>query len=388
MCRSMFSEKSGFWGLGVASLALLACAAPNDAHITKLSKSRGGDELARPTPVLATLLSYDVVAPRERAALLVEYCQRTKLAVASEAGITRCGPFLSRYEAALIAGLVPGGSTRVHDQYLDGATLEPWLRVGSPYARTPTYVGTRLVAGHRFALVTWEIEDLGGEQARRQLEAGPGEKGDKSPPAPEQAKGDATEPKPKPDARPTDKPVVTPPITEQELYEVVGAGPRFMTRLPWLDAQKSPGGLALVKLGDRTIYLEVKANHQKDTIAEKLSAFQWGSAGRDAVFERELLSLKESAKEKDEKNKDEASFELVVLRVEQAPAGLQLSTFKAIFTRRAEAKGVDISLNDWASARWRAASAGKDAPARLPDLVELESIDASPVAFESLETIE
>ena len=128
MCRSMFSEKSGFWGLGVASLALLACAAPNDAHITKLSKSRGGDELARPTPVLATLLSYDVVAPRERAALLVEYCQRTKLAVASEAGITRCGPFLSRYEAALIAGLVPGGSTRVHDQYLDGATLEPWLR--------------------------------------------------------------------------------------------------------------------------------------------------------------------------------------------------------------------------------------------------------------------
>jgi hypothetical protein len=383
----------------VALLIALGCGTPNEAHVSKLTTPTVPDESVRSTPTFATLLSYDVIAPQERATLLIEYCQRTQLPVESEAGITRCGPFLSRYEAAFIAGLVPGASTRQHDQYMDGARLEPWLKVRAPYARTAVYAGTRLVAGHRFALVTWELADDAAADARRRLEAGP-EANDK-PASKDDAKPAKLDSKPasKSDAKaPVDKTAEAPApksaITEQELYEMVGAGPHLMTRLPWLDARRSASGLAIAQLADESVYLEVKGARQKGAVAERLRAFQWDLDGSEAVFDREMLSLTK---------KSESELVLSVTRIKPSPRGLQLSIYKATFAPRPEAKGVDLELNDWSEPRWQTAKdapakeaqtkgpAGAKAPAppaRLPDLVDLKSVEPAGEAFESLESLD
>lgn len=419
---SALRHRPGSWC--IALLIALGCGTPNEAHISKLAKPTLPDESVRSTPTFATLISYDVVAPQERATMLIEYCQRTQLAVESEAGITRCGPFLSRYEAAFIAGLVPGASTRQHDQYMDGARLDPWLKVRAPYARTPVYAGTRLVAGHRFALVTWELEDDAAADARRRMEAGPepaadnakdgDPKADAKPDKPvlpngkpaskEDAKTAKPDSKPasKPDAAEVDKPAVAPPpkpaITEQELYEMVGAGPHLMTRLPWLDARRSASGLAIAQLADESVYLEVQRARQKGAVAERLRAFQWDLNGSEAVFDRELLSLAK---------KSESELVLSVTRIKPSPRGLQLSIYKATFAPRPEAKGVDLELNDWSAPRWQTAkeTPSKDAPAkgpaiakpplkapatpvRLPDLVDLKSVEPAGEAFESLESLD
>jgi hypothetical protein len=403
----------------VALLIALGCGTPNEAHISKLTTATVPDESVRSTPTFATLLSYDVIAPQERAAMLIEYCQRTELPVESEAGITRCGPFLSRYEAAFIAGLVPGASTRQHDQYMDGARLDPWLRVRAPYARTAVYAGTRLVAGHRFALVTWELADDAAADARRRLEAGPEPSPDdaKSAPHPKEKSKPAEKPAPpngkraskddakpakvdgksasKPDAespadKPAEAPLPKPAITEQELYEMVGAGPHLMTRLPWLDARRSASGLAIAQLADESVYLEVKGARQKGAIVERLRAFQWDLNGSEAVFDRELLSLTK---------KSESELVLSVTRIKPGARGLQLSIYKATFAPRAEAKGVDLELNDWSGPRWQTAKETTDptskvvpgkgpATARLPELVDLKSVEPAGEAFESLESLD
>jgi hypothetical protein len=334
-------------GVHLAMIVTVGCGTPNEAHVGKLETPVVPDDGVRGTPAFATLLSYDVVAPQDRAALLTDYCQRTKLPVESEKGITRCGPFLSRYEAAFIAGLVPGASTRPHDQYMDGARLDPWRSQRAPYARTVTYAGTRLVAGQRFALVTWELADDAAADARRRLEAGP-EAADADPkaepaPKPEEkpaSKGDAKTAKPdskpasKADAeapadKPTDVPPPKPAIVEQELYVVTGGAPRLMTRLPWLDARRSPGGLAIAQLADESVYLEVKGVREKGAHRERLRAFQWDLGGSEAVFDREMLSLTK---------KSESELVLSVTRIEPSPRGLRLSIYKAIFSPRPEAK--------------------------------------------------
>lgn len=400
-------------GLLIAS----GCGTPNEAHISKLTAPAIPDEGMRGVPTVATLLSYDVIAPQDRATVLIEYCQRTQLPVESEAGITRCGPFLSRYEAAFIAGLVPGASTRQHDQYMDGARLDPWLKVRAPYARTAVYVGTRLVAGHRFALVTWELADDAAVDARRRLEAGleAGADAEKpTPPTGKPASKDDAKPAKldndtasKSDAAPADKPaealVPQPAITEQELYEVVGAGPHLMKRLPWLDARRSASGLAIAQLADESVYLEVKNARQKGAVTERLRAFQWDLNGSEAVFERESLSLAK---------KGENELVLLVTRIKPGPGGLQLSIYKAIFAPRPEAKGVELELNDWSAPRWQTA-AGAQAPkpgekgapgkglagakplvkapagpARLPELVDLKSVEPAGESFESLESLD
>ncbi|MBL8743508.1 MAG: hypothetical protein JNK04_20500 [Myxococcales bacterium] len=398
------------WSRWSPALVLLAlgCGTPNEAHITKLATPVAPDASANATATFATLLSYDVIAPQDRATLLIEYCQRTDLPVESEAGITRCGPFLSRYEAAFIAGLVPGASTRQHDQYMDGARVDPWLKVRSPYARTPVYVGTRLVAGHRFALVTWELEDASVE-ARRRLEGGSEpEPETPAPPAgkpepqpqPQTPSGKPAKPEGKPgDAPAGDKPKEPPPkpaVTEQELYEVVGAGPHLMTRLPWLDARRSASGLAIAQLAGESVYLEVKAARQKGARSERLRAFQWDLNGSEPVFERELLTLQKNG------DKPESVLVLSVTRVKPAARGLELSTYKATFAPRPEAKGVDLELNDWSAPRWQSAKEvpANGAPAkapptakppvkddgRLPDLVDLKSVEPAGKSFESLES--
>lgn len=386
----------------VALLVALGCGTPNEAHISRLQKPEVPDEAVRSTPSFATLISYDVIAPQDRATLLGEYCRATELSVESNAGITRCGPFLSRYEAAFIAGLVPGASTRQHDQYMDGARLDPWLKMRAAYPRTAVYAGTRLVAGHRFALVTWELEGDEAVDARRRLEAGtdaepePASSGDAKLAKPDSKLASKSDAQAAPDkqAAPV-APKQT--VTEQELYEVIGAGPRLMTRLPWLDARRSPGGLAIAALADESVYLEVKGARQKGAIGERLRAFQWDRGGSEAVFDREMLSVTRPR---------ESELLLTVTRVKPSARGLQLSTYKATFALRPEAKGVDLELNDWADPRWQAAEvtpskeaqikgAGPNPPtkapaaaARLPDLVDLKSVASAGDSFESLESLD
>ena len=394
------------WSRWSPALVLLAlgCGTPNEAHITKLARPDAPDASANSTATFATLLSYDVIAPQERATLLIEYCQRTNLPVESEAGITRCGPFLSRYEASFIAGLVPGASTRQHDQYMDGARVDPWLKVRSPYARTPVYVGTRLVAGHRFALVTWELDEASVE-ARRRLEGGAEPEPEAPPPATSKPEPKADAPSGKPEVKPAkqdgkpasgpaeDKAKAPPPkpaVTEQELYEMVGAAPHLMTRLPWLDARRSASGLAIAQLAGESVYLEVKGARQKGARSERLRAFQWDLNGSEPVFDRELLTLQKN-------DKPESELILTVTRVKPAGRGLELSVYKAIFAPRPDAQGVDWELNEWSAPRWQSA---KEVPAngsasakppvkdneRLPDWVDLKSVDPVGKSFESLES--
>jgi hypothetical protein len=398
------------WCTGL--LLVLGCGTPNEAHISRLQKPEVPDEAVRSTPSFATLISYDVIAPQERAALLAEYCRGTELPVESTAGITRCGPFLSRYEAAFIAGLVPGASTRPHDQYMDGARLDPWLKMRAPYPRTAVYAGTRLVAGHRFALVTWELEGDDAVDARRRLEGGDAAEEAKPASSDEAKSASNNDAKAaKPDSKPaskSDAPPVSdkmeearPPklaVTEQELYEVIGSGPRLMTRLPWLDARRSPSGLAIAQLSEESVYLEVAGARQKGAIAERLRAFQWDRGGSEAVFDREMLTVKRTS---------ETELVLSVTRVKPSARGLQLSNYKATFALRPEAKGVDVELNDWSAARWQPAgdTPTKEAPGkglgsgrppakapaaavRLPDLVDLKSVTPAGQSFESLESLD
>ncbi len=361
--------------LGVLGLIGGGCAARSDAHIEKLRGGTAG-ELSRPAPKLATLLAFAVHAPEGRAAALLEYAHKTKLSVEQRGARVRVGPFWSRYEATLLAGFTADADVSLWEPFSEGATIDPWLRLRKPYARVPLHVGTRQLLGHRYALVTWELEDEVAVKARRDLEESPvpGELSgfDLAGPTPG-ADSSAPELAPAPaNAKATTSSEST-SETEQELYEVVGRGPRFMTRLPWLDALVSSAGLAIASYADETVYLEVRAEPRKGAgKAERLAAFQWGINGREPVFERPMCSLQLGPK----------GPRLSATRAFAAPGGVTLSTFQSEWTALAAAAEVPLELNEWRHPRWAGHRQNKQT---LPDLVTLDLVTEAGSEFESLE---
>lgn len=357
-------------------LALLAtsagaCAPTTDAHVDTLKRSTLTESESGATPKLDTLLTYEVSAPQERATLLIEYCERTGLTVTSKDGKSACGPFVSRFEASLMAGLVPGGSVRLADHYDSPTTPAPWEKLRAPYERSAAYVGTRRFGAHRFALVTWELDDAAAEK-RRALEIPKEAAGKRQPRSvkEELSKGpvpgaDELPPEPPP-------PSAKEPVVEQELYEIEGSAPRFVTRLPWLDALVSSNGVEIATSKGELLFLQVlDAPEGGKRKSERITAWRWGMDGREKVFERSFLGW---SKQKD------GARELTVTRVSAKPGGLVFTPYKIAFAPKDGAKELDLDLNDWGDPGW------KDQP--LPDLVELTSVEKLDDAFESLEPIE
>lgn len=354
----------------LVGLVVGACAPATDAHVDTLKPSKLSDAGPLATPKIDTLLTYEVEAPSERAGLLKAYCDKTGLEAVEKGGKTRCSPFVSRFEASLLAGLVPGGAVALSDRYQDPTTPDPWTKLRAPYERTAAFVGSRRFGQHRFALVTWELDataaekrkaleipkDLGGRRKprsiREELAKGPVPGSDDLPPDPTPKAGDKE--------------------YEQELYEIEGSAPRFVTRLPWLDALVSSNGVEIVTTKDQLVFLQVldqaEPGKRKN---ERIVGWHWGMDGREKVFERGFLSWSAA--------KDGAR-ELVVRRSKPKPGGLSFAVFKATFKPLPGAKDVDLDLNDWTDPGWR------DQP--LPDLVELASVDELPAESESLEPIE
>lgn len=352
-------------------ISVTACAPTTDAHVDTLKRSTLGDTENGVTPKLDTLLTYEVSAPQDRAALLIEYCERTALTVTNKDGKSVCGPFVSRFEASLMAGLVPGGSVRLADRYESPTTPDPWEKLRAPYERTAAYVGTRRFGAHRFALVTWELDDAAAEK-RRALEIPKEAAGKRQPRSvkEELSKG----PVPGADELPPEAPPPSAkePVVEQELYEIEGSAPRFVTRLPWLDALVSSNGVEIATSKGELLFLQVldaaEAGKRK---SERITGWRWGMDGREKVFERAFVGW---VKQKDE------TRELTVTRVSAKPGGLVFTPYKITLAPKDAAKEIDLDLNDWGDPGW------KDQP--LPDLVELKSVEKLADGYESLEPIE
>ncbi len=240
------------------------------------------------------LVTYDVVAPVERARFLQAYADGTRLESQAAGGHVRVGPIVSFFEAAWLAGLTPGGAVSRKEAYDEPATPGPFVRLREAAGRHPAYVGMRRAAGERFALVTWE-------------------------------RGDET--------------------SDLELYQTHASGPRFLVKLPKNATPEVSSGLLFTKVGEEGTFLQVM-NERKEGAAkaERLVAWRWAAESREVLFDAPFFTLVMP---------EDGEIEATVTRFGPLRAGVELTTYRVRLRRLEAAAGVPLAPNDWSSDRWK-----------------------------------
>jgi hypothetical protein len=339
------------------SLVLLACGGSEQAQTGRgLAEASGAGKREQST-MLSTLLSFEVSAPQADAPLLESICSQTGLAPQTKGGVVSCGPLLSRYEATVLAGLVPGGVVSERDTFPEPATSAPWDRVRAPYERETDRVMTRQLMNGRFALVEWRLADETALATRVALERS--DRDTDFGPVPEPTPGE--EP---PQTQPTSI-----PLAERELYQIEGRSPRFIAKLPLLDAFNTSTGFGLARFDDETTFLQVVEKRQtREGKAENLVGWRWSVQGREKVFESNFFEYRVPAKEQPA---------LTVTRLSPTATGLQLKRYRITLKLKPGVAPAQVLFNDWESAIWKQTSP-------LPHLVELVSVEAIGESSETL----
>lgn len=329
-----------------SALVALGCYGPSTTPAPAVERAH---VLARPEPTIATLLGYEVVAPAGGSQLLARYCAGTDLELEAAATAsddeTRCGTFWSRFEATLVAGLVPGGHVATVAVYPDPTTPDPWTRLSSRYPRNPIDVRSRRIFDRRFAFVRWHVDGATASRSRWAME-----NDDPQSPLPAAAQ------------------------TEEELYEIHASGPQLLVKLPWSHPFDVSSGLAVAATRSNVTFLEVRSGPSKPGVKkEELRGFLTGGAARDKLFDVPLTDWHKPA--------DATTAKLTVSRVTAAPGGLRITPYRVELTFAAAARDVVIERNSWTDARWAGVSP-------QPELVDAISIVKGAPFDESLETIE
>jgi hypothetical protein len=286
--------------------------------------------------VAAPLVTYEVHAPEARAGLLRRYAQETRLESRSEAGVLKAGPFLSYFEASWLAGLVPGGSAVRRETYDEPASPAPFAGLREAAGRTAAYVGTRRVAGERFALVTWE-----GDQEQKDL----------------------------------------------ELYQTHASGPRFLAKLPSKPGLEVSSGMLFTKVGEEGTLLQVMNERREGAVkAERLIAWRFALGSRQVLFDLPFFSLelpspsKPPSKPEDAKKGQPAKapeVQAIVTRLVPEGVGVRITSYRVTLKALDAAKDVSLALNDWNAEIWK--------DKEKPDLVELVKVERSGERTSSLE---
>lgn len=328
----------------VAIAALAAGCFPSSTG--KKSKLLGPQRTdAAPEGVVATVLSYDVAAPADDAPLLRSVCEGTGLTLETRGREVFCGPFLSRYEAGLWAGLTRDGRVAQHDVFTEPATTAPWEGGVGAYARTATSVHTRQVSNSRFAMVEWELADEEALSKRLSLERR------------EDLSG-FVPPEPVPGEEPPLPVEQKPELVEWELYQLETRTPRFISKLPLLPAFESSSGLGVARVGDENTLLQVVERAQrKDGKREDLVGWRFSVQGREKVFEAPFLDWVVT----------ETGATMDVTRVRPGPDGVTLERHRVVLSIAPGAPRDAVIWNDWSSPRWVRAD--------RPTLVTLERVE-------------
>ena len=338
-------------------LVLLACGASEQPETAKVVAGERGAGRQDPKATLSTLLSFEVSAPQADADLLKAICAQTGLEPQTKGGVVSCGPLLSRYEAAVLAGLVPGGVISERDTFPEPATSAPWDRVRAPYGRETDRVMTRQLLNGRYALVEWRLADDAALATRVALERS--DRDTDFGPVPEPTPGE--EP---PQTQPTSF-----PLAERELYQIDGRSPRFIAKLPLLDAFNSSTGFGLARFDDETTFLQVVEKRQtREGKSENLIGWRWSVQGREKVFESGFVDYRVPAKEQPT---------LTVTRITPTTDGLQLKRYRISLKLKPGVAASQVLWNDWESPTWKQTSP-------LPHLVELVSVETIGESTETL----
>lgn len=332
-------------GLTAALLALGGCSAPQRDVI----KPQAEGSVPQAALVAQPLVTHEVHAPEARAAFLRRYAEETGLSVSSEGGVTKVGPLLSFFEASWLAGLVPGGAVVRPEAYDEPASPAPFAKLREAAGRVPTYVGTRRVAGERFALVTWD--------------------------------GDG-------------------PDKQQELYQTNARGPRFLAKLPSKASVAVSSGLLFTKVGDEGTVLQIVNDSGTDRAkAERLVAWRFALGARETLFDLPFFSLElppapvpepETAERKEPKatapkaTEPKAKTDEVirvlraeVTRVKPEDVGVRVTSYRVTLRPLEGSEGVSLALNDWSDERWK--------DKEKPDLVEIVKVEPTGERTSSLE---
>ncbi len=278
----------------MAALGLGACGTPardGGASRAKSPEASGDDASQIATEPLVT---HEVKAPEAQAGFLKKYAEATALRVETQGGVVKIGPVLSYFEAAWLAGLVPGATLSRRETYDEPAATAPFAKLKEAAGRSPIYVGTRRALGERFAIVTCEREE-------------------------------------------DDK--------DLELFQTHASGPRFLAKLPRKPALDMSSGLLFTKVGEEGTLLQVM-NERKDGAvkAERLVAWRFGSTSREVLFDLPFFSLELG---------DKADPKVTVTRLEPKGTGVVITSWRVTLKKLAAAKEVSLALNDWSAEVWK-----------------------------------
>jgi hypothetical protein len=330
--------------------ALAACSTPAPV---KPPESGGG--AASETGALDLLVAYDVVAPEGSPEPLRRVCEETKVPSKIEAAELRCGPFLSRYEAALWAGLTPGARVEPHVAFLEPATVEPWVKLRAPYEREAVRVMTKRLLNKRFALVEFELADDASSAKRLALEATPG--------------FDFGQPEPEPGAEPSLEAPAELPKSEFELYQIDAKLPRFVAKIPLRNAYDSSGGFGLVRSDDEVAFLQVVEDSQSlQGKSERLVGWRWSIQGREKLFEHPLTSLAVGS----------SDARLTVTRVKPRSGEVVFDAFELVVDLAPGQPRELLLFNEWTSTRYRGVTP-------LPDIAKVRSVEARASTSETVD---
>jgi hypothetical protein len=302
-------------------------------------------------------VAYDVVAPERSTEPLRRVCEETGVRSKLEAAELRCGPFLSRYEATLWAGLTPGARVEAHVEFLEPATVEPWVKLRAPYEREAVRVMTRRAFNKRFALVEFELADDAAAAKRLALEATPG--------------FDFGQPDPEPGAEPVLEAPAELPRSEFELYQIDAKLPRFVAKLPLRNAYDSSGGFGLVRSDDEIAFLQVVEDSQSlQGKSERLVGWRWSIQGREKLFEHPLTSLVVGPSE----------GRLTVTRVKPRPGEVVFESYEIVLDLAPGQPRELLLFNEWTSPRYKGATS-------LPVIASPRSIEARPSVSETVDVM-
>jgi hypothetical protein len=306
---------------------------------------------------LALLVGYDVVAAQGADEPLNRVCKETGVPSKREASELYCGPFLSRYEAAIWAGLTPGARVEPHVEFLEPATTEPWVKLRAPYERDAVRVMTKRILNKRFAMVEFELADDAAAAKRLALEASPG--------------FDFARPDPIPGAEPLGETPEELPKSEYELYQIDAKLPRFIAKLPLRDAFDSSGGFGVVRSDDEVAFLQVVEESQSvQGKSEKLVGWRWSIQGREKLFEHALTSLVVAPTE----------GRVTVTRVKPRESELLFETFTITLDPAPGQSSELLLFNDWSSPRYRGV-------VPLPVVATVRAIEAGASSTESVDVM-
>jgi hypothetical protein len=336
----------------VVAAQLVACSTPPAAK-PPLAGAGNASEVGE----LDLLVAYDVVAPESSSSLLRRVCDETAVPSKVEDSELRCGPFLSRYEAAIWAGLSPGARVESHVAFLEPATVEPWVKLRAPYEREVVRVMTKRLFNKRFALVEFELADDASAAKRLALESTPG--------------FDFGQPDPEPGAEPPVEAPAELPRSELELYQIDAKLPRFVAKLPLRSAYDSSAGFGVFRSEDDVAFVQVVEDSQSlQGKSERLVGWRWSIQGREKLFEHPLTSLVVAS----------TDARLTVTRVKLRPGEVVFDAFELVLELLPGQPRELLLLNEWDSPRYRGVSP-------LPPIATLGPIEARGSSSETVDVM-